>query len=99
VLLLICQEKDMNRSHDALTLQMLDWIAHGTHSYAEVLDVWKAHALGSLSGKTHAPMDWSIPPPACPAWLRLPKRGKIYFLETGPDLQAEDNLSNLMVSP
>jgi hypothetical protein len=42
MLLLICQEKDMNRSHDALTLQMLDWIAHGTHSYAEVLDVWKS---------------------------------------------------------
>lgn len=32
----------MNRSHDALTLQMLDWIAHGTHSYAEVLNVWKS---------------------------------------------------------
>lgn len=32
----------MNRSHDALTLQMLQWIAEGTHSYAEVLDVWKS---------------------------------------------------------
>ncbi len=21
---------------------MLDWIAHGTHSYAEVLDAWKS---------------------------------------------------------
>ena len=41
-LLLICQETDMNRSHDALTLQMLDWIADGTYSYAEVLDVWRS---------------------------------------------------------
>ena len=32
----------MNRSHDVLTLQMLQWIAEGTHSYAEVLDVWKS---------------------------------------------------------
>ena len=32
----------MDRSHDALTLQMLQWIAQGTHSYAEVLDVWKS---------------------------------------------------------
>jgi hypothetical protein len=28
--------------HDALTLQMLRWIEPGTHSYAEVLDVWKS---------------------------------------------------------
>jgi len=28
--------------HDALTLQMLHWIAQGTHSYAEVLEVWKS---------------------------------------------------------
>ncbi|MFL6716798.1 MAG: hypothetical protein ACJ8G3_10615 [Burkholderiaceae bacterium] len=32
----------MNRPHDALTLQMLDWIAQGEHSYAEILDVWKS---------------------------------------------------------
>jgi hypothetical protein len=32
----------MDRPHDALTLQMLDWIAHGMHSYTEVLDVWKS---------------------------------------------------------
>jgi hypothetical protein len=32
----------MDRSHDALTLQMLQWIAQGTHSYAEVLEVWKS---------------------------------------------------------
>jgi hypothetical protein len=32
----------MNRPHDALTQQMLQWIAQGTHSYAEVLDVWKS---------------------------------------------------------
>ncbi|WP_019143134.1 hypothetical protein [Noviherbaspirillum massiliense] len=32
----------MNNSHDALTLQMLEWIAQGTHSYAEVIDVWKS---------------------------------------------------------
>lgn len=32
----------MDRSHHALTLQMLHWIAQGTHSYAEVLDVWKS---------------------------------------------------------
>jgi hypothetical protein len=32
----------MNRSHDALTQQMLHWIAQGAHSYAEVLDVWKS---------------------------------------------------------
>lgn len=32
----------MDRSHDALTLQMLQWIAQGTHSYAEVVDVWKS---------------------------------------------------------
>lgn len=32
----------MDRSHDALTLQMLDWIAQGKPSYAEVLDVWKS---------------------------------------------------------
>lgn len=28
--------------HDALTLQMLHWIATGSHSYAEVLEVWKS---------------------------------------------------------
>ncbi|MDB5760305.1 MAG: hypothetical protein JWM30_3594 [Burkholderia sp.] len=32
----------MDRPHDALTLQMLQWIAQGTHPYAEVLDVWKS---------------------------------------------------------
>lgn len=32
----------MDRSHDALTLQMLDWIEQGKPSYAEVLDVWKS---------------------------------------------------------
>lgn len=32
----------MNRSHDALTLQMLEWIAQGQHSYREVLDVWRS---------------------------------------------------------
>jgi hypothetical protein len=32
----------MNRSHDALTMQMLEWIDQGMHSYAEVLDVWKS---------------------------------------------------------
>lgn len=32
----------MNRPHDALTQQMLLWIAQGTHSYAEVRDVWKS---------------------------------------------------------
>jgi hypothetical protein len=32
----------MNRSHEALTVQMLEWIAGGTHSYAEVIDVWKS---------------------------------------------------------
>jgi hypothetical protein len=32
----------MNRPHDALTQQMLLWITQGTHSYAEVLDVWKS---------------------------------------------------------
>jgi hypothetical protein len=32
----------MDRSHDALTLQMLQWIAEGRHSYADVLDVWKS---------------------------------------------------------
>jgi len=32
----------MDRSHDALTLQMLDWIERGKPSYAEVLDVWKS---------------------------------------------------------
>jgi hypothetical protein len=32
----------MDRSHDALTQQMLHWIAQGTHSYAEVLDTWKS---------------------------------------------------------
>jgi hypothetical protein len=32
----------MTCAHDSLTLQMLDWIAQGTHSYAEVLDVWKS---------------------------------------------------------
>jgi hypothetical protein len=32
----------MDRSHATLTLQMLQWIAQGTHSYAEVLDVWKS---------------------------------------------------------
>lgn len=32
----------MNRSHDALTSQMLEWIGQGRHSYAEVVDVWKS---------------------------------------------------------
>lgn len=32
----------MERSHDALTRQMLDWIAQGKPSYAEVLEVWKS---------------------------------------------------------
>ena len=32
----------MDRPNHALTLQMLDWIAQGTHSYAEVLDAWKS---------------------------------------------------------
>jgi hypothetical protein len=32
----------MDRAHDALTVQMLEWIDQGTHSYAEVLDVWKS---------------------------------------------------------
>ena len=32
----------MNRPHDALTLQMLEWIDQGAHSYAEVIDTWKS---------------------------------------------------------
>ena len=32
----------MDRSNHALTLQMLVWIAQGTHSYAEVLNAWKS---------------------------------------------------------
>jgi len=32
----------MERSHETLTLQMLQWIEQGTHSYSEVLDVWKS---------------------------------------------------------
>lgn len=32
----------MSRSHVAFTLRLLDWIAHGIHSYAEVLEVWKS---------------------------------------------------------
>jgi len=32
----------MERSHEALTLQMLQWISQGNHSYSEVLDVWKS---------------------------------------------------------
>jgi hypothetical protein len=32
----------MDRPHDALTLQMLDWIDQGTRSYANVLDAWKS---------------------------------------------------------
>jgi len=32
----------MNGSHDSLTLQMLEWIDKGTHSYAEVIEVWKS---------------------------------------------------------
>lgn len=31
----------MDRAHDALTRQMLEWIAQGTHPYWEVLEVWK----------------------------------------------------------
>lgn len=32
----------MERSHDALTMQMLQWIEQGKPSYAEVLEVWKS---------------------------------------------------------
>ena len=32
----------MNSPHDALTLQMLEWIDHGRYSYAEILNVWKS---------------------------------------------------------
>lgn len=32
----------MSHAHHALTLQMLDWLAQGNHSYAEVIDVWKS---------------------------------------------------------
>ena len=32
----------MDHSHETLTLQMLEWIAQGRHSYAEVLAVWKS---------------------------------------------------------
>lgn len=32
----------MESSHHALTLQMLQWIAAGTHSYAEVIEVWRS---------------------------------------------------------
>ncbi|MGN6389868.1 MAG: hypothetical protein ACTHL1_10180 [Burkholderiaceae bacterium] len=32
----------MSSAHDALTRQMLEWIDQGSHSYAEVLDVWKS---------------------------------------------------------
>ncbi|HEX8884437.1 MAG TPA: hypothetical protein VF797_08120 [Noviherbaspirillum sp.] len=32
----------MDSSHEALTLQMLQWIDQGRHSYADVLDVWKS---------------------------------------------------------
>lgn len=31
----------MSNTQDALTAQMLEWIASGDHSYSEVLDVWK----------------------------------------------------------
>ena len=32
----------MDHSHETLTLQMLQWISQGKHSYAEVLAVWKS---------------------------------------------------------
>lgn len=32
----------MNRSHETLTSQMLEWIDQGTHSYAEAIDIWKS---------------------------------------------------------
>ncbi|RZI44161.1 hypothetical protein EGT07_01655 [Herbaspirillum sp. HC18] len=32
----------MSHAHHALTLQMLDWLAQGNHSYAEAIDVWKS---------------------------------------------------------
>lgn len=31
----------MFTAQDALTAQMLEWIAAGNHSYREVIDVWK----------------------------------------------------------
>jgi hypothetical protein len=30
----------MSRPNDALTLQLLEWISDGRHTYAEVLDAW-----------------------------------------------------------
>ena len=32
----------MDRPHDALTAQLLQWIDEGRHSYADALDTWKS---------------------------------------------------------
>lgn len=31
----------MNSTQDALTAQMLEWIASGQHPYSEVIETWK----------------------------------------------------------
>ena len=32
----------MSAPNDALTLQLLEWISDGRHTYAEVLDAWRS---------------------------------------------------------
>jgi hypothetical protein len=32
----------MSRAQDALTAQMLEWIATGSHPYSEVIETWKS---------------------------------------------------------
>lgn len=32
----------MADAHEALTRQMLEWIDGGTHTYAELIEVWKS---------------------------------------------------------
>lgn len=32
----------MMTAHESLTLQLLEWIAQGSHSYLDALDTWKS---------------------------------------------------------
>ena len=33
----------MTRAHDALTLQLLEWVAEAPRSHAELMDAWKSN--------------------------------------------------------
>jgi hypothetical protein len=65
----------MSKAQDALTAQMLQWIAAGDHAYGEVLEVWKT-SCPRLSVWEDACIDGIVD---CAAG----QRGTVYLTEKG----------------